>query len=237
MQYESLEMLVRMILDMIEEENRRVLFLITASHQEEEVLLMELRRLLERYPDSKVCMDRMSQNRYPRIQQDNRSSERLILSGEEVEKEVQLADMVAILSLDLSTLRKVSMGLVDNNVTNACMEALLHGKKMIAADDEYRSQLVFSGKNYRRLFEEAKERLESYGVTFCPLQEILRAAETGAVSKPAVPETNPAVSTPQHENGRRQLVTIETLARNPDLIIEDDAIITPAAKELLMNRK
>lgn len=132
---------------------------------------------------------------------------------------------------DLSTLRKVSMGLEDSNVTFACMEALLSGKRIVAADDDC-SRLIHSNETYRRIFEEAKDRMETYGVIFGSLHQLHSILE---MDNRQIKDGKKIIH--RQDGGKKQIVTVEELANNQNLVIDDDAIITPAARELLVKKK
>lgn len=231
MQNQSMETLIQRIVAALEKENRKVLFLISESDQEEGLFLKELNRLLDRYPDSRICMDLMPEDTYPAIQNDSRCRAKLLQSRKDIRQEVLLADNISAVSLNLSALRKISLGIGDSNVTFACMEALLHGKQIVAADDDYKNRLNHSGAVYRSMFEEAKSRTEQYGIVFCGLHEIRPALDTKDIRT-----ENMRISTSESRSGKKQLVTIEELAKHKDMVIEEDAIITPAAKELLIGK-
>lgn len=230
MQTQLLRKIIEVVLEVLERKETKIIFLITTSCQDEALLLEKLQEMIGWYPKSVICMDEDAKEQYPNIAKSPLIAGRLIGTKAEISENLPAADKVAAVTFAPAVLTETALGMTNNLSSFTLMEALLEAKPVLAAEDDFRNRLQKANKSYRRIFYDAKRKTELFGISYCSLESM----------KERLQKEEPDDSDRQNHIGSgesRQLVTVETLAKDRDLLIEKDAIITPAAKEILRQRQ
>jgi hypothetical protein len=159
---------------------------------------------------------------------------------EGIEKALQKADILVLPTFCLKTAAKVASVICDDQESGIVFTALLHGKKVLAANDGFMVCDILVNESLRKEIDQILKKLEGFGMVFCPtdqlnatFQQMLIGSEKPKVLSP------PPVGSREKENSTNALKLITAKVINTAVDSKQDTvslapggIITPLARDL-----
>jgi hypothetical protein len=156
---------------------------------------------------------------------------------EGVEKVLERADVLVLPTLCLKVAAKVATLSCDTQESNLVFTALLLGKKVLAARDGFLICDVLANDGMKAEIERTLNKLEGFGMTFCPTDQLSESFERLVQGSQASSVTTPTEDSKEETPAPLRLITAKIINaaandQQTSLRLAPDGKVTPLARDL-----
>lgn len=203
--------------------DKKIVLLIAEGNSPQILMAEKAKQIFRRYPNSVYAFTQDAKGKFGDFYQ------------KEYKEALSVADTcldaIVFLQLGFITMSKIAEGIADDIVTKFAMEALLHGKPIIAASDCCNPSVLNCNTGYKKLMQNKFIAAQSYGVEFVPLEKLPQSISH------ILSDSNFILNKHDTKNSHEKtdVVTLSDLT-DSKLHLKSGAIITPAAQDEIIRK-
>jgi glycosyltransferase involved in cell wall biosynthesis len=154
-----------------------------------------------------------------------------------LEKVLARADVLVLPTLCLKVAAKVANLTCDDSESSIVFSALLQGKKVLASNDGFLVCDILVNEKLKEEIEKILVKLENYGVTFCPTEQLAESyAKLVAAKESKDLPSSSVVEETGDEAGFRlitaKVVTAAANSKQASILLAPGGIVTPLARDM-----
>ncbi len=153
------------------------------------------------------------------------------IKPEALERALQKADILVLPTFCLKTAAKVASLIRDDQESGIVFTALLQGKKVLATNDGFLVCDILVNENLRNEIDQILKKLESFGMLFCPTDQlhVMFQKIMVGVEKPTAPIPSGGTKAQKKSDAAAKLITAKVI--NTAVYNKQDSVrLTPDGK-------